>query len=318
MPLSPITPVVIQGPGCIEFDSAIYFFNGGGLTSSLKRETNDTPSEFGNLGKTLKSAMQVHSFTPAGERKNFGKMYPYTHLNLGKRIFNPGGAANKPVKIHTWEDQITITYPRGAMTKSSPMTLSPNKTIFGAMEISCLGDTTKLPTAVDFWKTVGAAGTDVWPVTFDETLVSKEIFHAALGAIAAPFNAISAKEGFEVGIDYGLKPIPCDEVGIADQVLESITTSCKFIPANVTVTDIETVLKLQGANAVKIGQMLGVKGQNIVIASDSLSVTLSNMGVESFEEIFKSSEHRFKQLSLINRITFTAGVMDSFFTITAT
>ena len=300
----------------MELDSAVYFFNGGGVTDALNRETNPTPSEFGDLGKTLKSQRQVISFTPVGERKNFAKMFPYGKANLGRRIFNLGGAASKTVKIHTWEDQMTITYPRGAVTKAPSLSLSPNKTILGAMEITCMGDTTKLPTATDFWKTV--AGSDTWPVVFDETLVSKEIFHAALGALSAPFNAMSALFGFDVEIQYMLKPLPDDEVGIADYVLESIVPTCKFIPANVPIADIETLLKLQGTTAVKIGQLLATKGQDMVIASDSLSVTLHDMGADSFAWVYKTGEHRYKELTLCNRISYTTGAVDDFFTIVAT
>jgi hypothetical protein len=312
-----IHPTYIQGPAVVEYDGAFHFSNGG-IPVSYDTSTNNTPSDVvGELGETLKSRVTKVSVPLVGERKNFTKVFPYTGAHLGKRIFNPGGAANKPLKIHTLEDQQTITFARAALTKAAGMSLGPNKTMWSSnVEWSVLSDATKAPTAADALLTIAAwANGFVFP-TEDDSLITKDIFHAALGAMEAPFNAMSALAGFDVDINYAFDELPADEVGIADMVLKSIIPTVKFIPANLTQAQAESLLRLQGAGALLPGQFIGVKGQSLVIASDNLSVTLANMGAKSYAESYKPGEHRLKELTFSSKITYSNSTLDSIFTIT--
>ena len=313
----PIQPLVIQGPAVVEYDGAFHFSNGG-VSITLDTATNNTPSDIGGeLGKTLKSRANKISVPLVGERKNFTKLYPYTGAAIGKRIFNPAGAANKPIKIHTWEDQQTITFARGALTKAPGMSAGPNKTLWSsAVEFSALGDSTKAPTAVDFWRTIGAFANGFTYPTPDETTITKDIYHAALGALAAPYSAMTALTGFDIEIAYAFKTIEADEVGIAEMTLESIIPTVKFVPANLTQAQVDTLLRTQGASALLPGQSIGVKGQSLVIASDNLSISLANMGAESFAETYKGGEHRLKELTFSGKVTWTAATLDTIFTLT--
>jgi hypothetical protein len=304
-------PTILQGPACVEFDGGFYFSKDG-VEESLRRESNKTPSDLGgDIGETLKSQEMEISVTPVGERKNFGKIFPYNVVNLGKRIFNPGGAASKTLKIHTWEDSQTITYPRAALVESPTLGLGPNQTLFkSALKFKCLGDATKQPTDAAFWKTI--AGADTWPAQFDETLVTKEVFKAAFGA--APYAVISALSGWEVAIAYGLKAIDADEVGTADYAVDSITCTAKGIIANLTPAQVDTLVRLQDATALRIGGYFA-GATDLVIASDNLSITLAKCGAKETGYVYRTGTHRMKEVMWVNKLMWTAGVANPLFTI---
>jgi hypothetical protein len=307
----PIQPVVIQGPACVEFDGAFHYSNGG-VTVDLTTATSATPSDaFGELGDTFKSRVAKVSVPLVGERKNFDKIYAHSMAGIGRRLFNPAGAANKPLKVHSYEDLQTYTFARAGVYAAPTLNLSPNKTLFsGSLEFLAAADYSKAPTATDFWRTIAAITGGTWPAQFDADLVTKEIFHASIGALAAPFNALSARDGFEVTVGYKFGELSSDEVGIVDYALVAVTVGLKFAPANLTKTDPDTLLLSQGAGSLIPGVKIGKKGQTITITSDSLKVDLKNMGAKDLKELFAPSKDRIGDITFVNSVSTTAGVAD--------
>jgi hypothetical protein len=313
--LSTLQPTYLQGPCCIEFNGGFHFATGG-VTVDPGIETSDTPSDFaGNLGKSLKAAKWTISFTPVGELKNFSYLFAYGASALGKRIFNPASAANKPLKIHTWEDQQSISFPRAAVGKSPSLVFSPNKTVFGsAVEFHALGDNTVQPTVAGFWRAI--TGSDTFPSQFQAELVTKERAHAALGSRSAPYNAMTALQGFTFDTNYQFKWLEDDETGYADCVLESILPTTTFIPANLTQAQMDTLAAMEGSSAVRIGKMIGVIGEHLVVASENLTLTHKAVGVIKYGETYQTGTHRLREMTYTSRVTTTTkGTIDDLFTI---
>lgn len=306
-----IQPVIIQGPACVEFDGAFHY-TAGGVTIDFTTQTSNTPSDaLGELGETFKSRMAKVGVPLIGERKNFTKIYPYTMASIGRRLFNPAAAANKPLKVHSYEDLQTYTFARAGVYAAPTLNLGPNKTLFsGSLEFMASPDYSLAPTAPAFWRTIAAISGGTWPAQFDADKVTKEIFHATLGSLAAPFNAMSARDGFEVTVGYKFGELSSDEVGIIDYALESITTSVKFAPANFSKSDADSLIRLQNTGALMPGQKIGVKGQTLSIASDSLRVDLKNMGAKDHKEMFQTTKDRVGEIIFASSVSTTAGVAD--------
>lgn len=296
-----VLPTIIQGPAYLIHNS-YSFFSKDGFQENLDRTTFRVSSDLGgDSDERLQHQKTVLSFTPSGQVESIDKYFPHGPTAIGASVF---GATPKTIVIHTKTD--TITYPRGAVTKMPPLNLATNKTLFGAMELTAIGVPTVQPTDAAFWRTLSAAA--YTPTGVNPEKIKTDVYYATFGA--SPYDAIGSIAGFEIDIEMRLKEITADAYGLADIILESLFPTAKFIPSNLTQAQIDTLLNIQGADAMIPGQSFSKAGTDLVITSDSFVATLYNSGPKSTGATYKVGEHRFKEIMFSSKETFTSGAAD--------
>lgn len=309
---TPIPPIIIRGPAIVIRDG-LAIYTAGNITDRHTRTGQPTPTDmFGNVGDTLESEQRELSFQPAGELKSLVKLFPYGPSNLatassvGQSIF---GAADVACVIHTLAGQ-TITYPRSGISKSPILRMGPKVTPLGDMSIVCLGKRDTAPTEAGYWKSIATASfTDV---SFTEII--KDIYVASLGERSAPYDAMGARDGFELEFNPELETVPDDNVGIADMLVKSMMAKVRFKPNNLTEAERDALVNFDGADALLPGQYLG-RGpsgtpEDLTIDSDVFTAILHAAGVSAAEGGYGMAVDRNGQLEFTYKQTFTSGVPD--------
>ena len=300
------TPVIIQGPAIVTFNGQS-FYTKGGIKKTLKRDTFDvTTDAWGKVDERLTSQVTELSFTPAGNIGTTAQLtahFPYAASAIGQSIFNPAGGADLPLVIQTLAGE-TITYPRAAITKLPTLNLKATDTLLGEITFTALTSSSTQLTATGALKTNST--TAFSDTTFDPSKIFTAAYQAAWGS-TSPYNAMISTDGFEFSVDIGLKPVTVDVWGVVDMYLESIVATAKFAPANLTETQLDTLLNVQGTNAIVPGMSLAVAGTDLVISSAPLTVTLKNAGPKDADYIYTVGQHRFQGVQFISKRTFTTG-----------
>lgn len=305
-----ILPTIIQGPAVLIHNGAS-FYSEAGFDDSYEPETWKVRTDAaGEIDERFASDRRKFSWTPDGQMKDLTKYFPHAVTDIGKSMFGKA-APDDSVVIHTIDGR-KITYPRGVVTKSPILRLGPKSTLFGQMEITCIGKAATQRTAADYWKTVTALA--FADATFDETKISSAIYSAAFGL--APYDAMGALDGFEVEIQYEIDTMKAIDVGIANLVLKGMTGMARFKPDNLTEAQIDTLLGRQGVGALQPGESLAKSNTNLVIASDVFSATLFKAGPKSIKGKYATGVHLHDTLEFTSKRTWTAGAANPLFVFT--
>jgi len=201
-----------------------------------------------------------------------------------------------PLQIVSKNEGMIYTYERSGILKAPGVHLGASKGFFsGDMQWAVLGSLTKEATADGYWQTaIAAAFADA---TFDETKIKRYRYTAAYGDDEA-FAAISAQQGFDVAIEYGTTELSDDNVGVGDIILQSLSATVKFIPSNLTQAQVDTLINLQGADALLPGDSVAKDGgKSLVIsgadAASGFTATLNGCGFADSAREYASGKNRF-------------------------
>ncbi len=313
---NPVLPVIKRGAGIFVHNSLAYYFDQSGGGVSVSRATEQvTDDHFGRLGETSHGTpVGEVSLTPTGMIRSLAKLYPYGPAIIegvtrgwyaGQSIFNGTGY------FHMKNGDKAL-YARAGVYKSPTLMLSSRKQVFGGMSFRFINKIDVPPTDGAVLKTVSNASfTDV---TFDESLIVKDNYTATLGARSTPFDAMGAREGFELEATYGLTEVPDDGVGVADILVDSVAWRCKFAPNNLTEAQLDELCSWQGTNAIVAGQDVTFLDEDLIIDGGPLTVTMHKVGVVKAENGYGVKKDRNGNIELVNRMTFTAGVPDPLIT----
>lgn len=306
-------PTIIQGPAFIGVNGHVQYVQKD-ITMNGQPESWNPESSFGPLGERHKARKDVISYTPVGMLTAALLDFFYAaHLDatkIGKSVINSGAPT---VFISSITENKTYTWSRGGLTKPPGLMLKPTATAFGEAEVTCIGKAATSPLDAAFWKAAEAAATA--DTSFDETKVISDIYAAALSDHASPYDNMGGMDGFELDFGYGVKEIPNGDVGIADLILESLSTGLKFAPSNMTEAQVDSLLALQGASAILPGQPYARDLNDIDITGTQVGwvFSLKGVGAKSSGRIYQIGEHRFKELLFVNQRTFAAGVPNPLF-----
>lgn len=302
-----ILPTIIAGPAIV-IHNGQSFYSKGNIEVEHTRNTFQIETDMhGPIDERLDHDQVVLSFEPVGQIENIAKYFPYGVANIGTSIFAGGDLS---VVIHTKDGQ-TITYPKGAVTQFPELRLGVKQTLFGNIQITCLGKSATQRTAADYWKTIASAAFS--DTTFDETKILTQPFAAAYGD--APYDSMGSKEGFLVNIQPQIEPIMVDEIGIGDLRLVGLTATASFRPSNLTEAQIDTLLKHSGTGALEPGQSLAKADTDLVIASAGFSATIHSAGPKDMRFLYGQTEHRHGVLGFMAKRTWTSGAADALFTL---
>lgn len=301
-------PTIIQGPALVTHNG-YSFYSEGAVTVRYQRETfNPGAAAYGKLGERLKSTRAVISFTPAGmyTSATAAKYWPYGATSVGASVFT--GSALPTVILPLSGNK--ITYPRGGITKLPELRLSPVKTMWGAMEITCLGDPALEPTNAGYFQVVAATTADT---NFDETKIVTPRYTAAYGS--SPFDAMEPdEEGFVVEPILGLKEMMPANFGLTDIIIESLGLRARFKPINLTEAQIATLINLQDAAAKRPGDVIASTTTDLVISGTGVTFTAKYMGAADAGLVYSPGEFRQGEVAFHNVRKWSAGVPQALWT----
>jgi hypothetical protein len=286
------------------------------VTENVESWNPDT--YMGPLGDRHKSRKDVLAFTPVGMITTALLDFFYAaFLAPGTTIGRSIVGATPTVQVASIAENKTYTWQRGGMSKPPSLQLKPSSTAFGAMEAACIGSAAVQPLSATFWKAAETAA--LADASFEESSIISDIYKMALGARQTPFDAMGGVAGFEVDFGFMVQDVPMGDVGIADMILKGLGTGVKFAPSNLTESQVDTLLGLQGASAVLPGQAYAKAAEHAVISGTQSGwiFTVKTQGAKNTGRVYAIGEHRFRELVMVNQRTWTAGAADPLFGYTA-
>ena len=298
-----VTPSIIPGPAVIKH-SGFTFYSKDGFRLNHNIESFPIVSDMVGQADTRKlKDLTTISWTPDGQVKSLAKYFPHALADIGKSIFGKATGSDA-VEIWTQNGQ-KHTWHRGAVWKSPQLRLKPSDTLFGDMEIVCIGKAATQRTDAAYFKTLAA--TAFADTTYDETSIMTAQYSAAWGA-AAPYDAMGSLGGFEIDIEYEMSQIDSVDFGVAEITLDSIIARARFIPNSLTEAQLDTLIGFQGADAIGIGESFAKAGNDLVIASDVFSATIHKAGPAGYASMFARGKHRHDAVEWFSKRTWTNGV----------
>lgn len=317
--MSQVLPVIIRGPAIVTFNSMVFYVRGD-IRDSFKRETFTVEDDFhGIIGvRSAGHGMRTITFQPAGELKTLAKYWPYGPSSLVAGASAIGGSIfTGPLVIHTKAGK-TYTYPKAGMARMPSLFLGTKKPIIGPMEFHVIGDYSTTPTDTDFFETIASSAFS--DTSFDAAKIVYGLYSAALGSRSAPYNAIGAREGFTFEPTITLEQCLDDNVGVADELLTSVSWRCKFAPNNLTREQLDTLVQLQDTNVIlpgeDVGRGPGGTPEDLVVSGPGLTATLHKAGIVSTDGGFGTKIDVNGEIEFANSMSFTTGVANALVTLT--
>jgi len=312
-----ILPTVIQGPARVAVGGVVLHVQND-ITVNQQVDSWNPASAFGPIGERHRSRKDVLSLTPVGMINAglldffYGAYSAPTTTLVGASI-----AASAAPVISSITENKTYTWQRGGLTRPPSLALKPTSTAFGALELTCWGKAATQPLDTAFWH--GAEGVVGADATFEESSIISDLYKAALGVRATPYDAMGGMDGFDIEFNYETREIPASDLGIADIILSGIGLVVRFAPSNLTEAQVNVLLAIQNTGAILPGQAYAKAGENLVITgiNSGWVFTVATVGAKRSERVYAVGEHRFRQLEFVNQRTWTAGVAQALLTCTA-
>jgi hypothetical protein len=167
------------------------------------------------------------------------------------------------------------------------------------------------PTSASAWKAITSEA--FADTTFDPSTVRMGQYTAAWGTVA-PYNSMISEDGFLLRPSITTESILVDNYGVIDMALKSVTGTAQFKPANLTESQMDTLITLQGSGAMMTGQAIGDGGNDLVISSNLLSATLKMGGAVDYELMYATGKLRMGEVAFGAATTFNNGAPNPIFT----
>lgn len=306
-----ILPTILQGPAYITH-GGVTTFVAGDVAVSLTRDTWNPETAQGPLGERLKATSAKVTLTPVGMLTAANLNYYYAaHLSPSTTVGR--SALNGALVIVSIPSAKSYSYAKGALVKPPNLQLGPGKTAFGSMDFLVIGDPAVQPLTAAQLKTSETA-VDPLSTGFEEASITSDIYKAAWGA--SPFDAMGSMDGFEIEFGQTMQNIMAGDIGIADVILTGLSIGATFMPSSLTETQIDTLLRIDGAEALLPGQEIARgaaatpgTAKDLVITGTQLSgvFTAKAVGAKDAGFTYKMGEHRLKAVSFVNSRRWTTG-----------
>jgi hypothetical protein len=305
-------PLRIHGPAVVLFNGVTYYFKTG-LKGAIRRSRVKIEVDaFGEIAEVAKDCVVEFTGTPAGAIRaaDLAGQMPYLPSQIGQSIF---GTADVPLVVQTMNDGAQITWQRGAISKYAPILLSAaHGTIYkGEMTFSCLMGSDFEPTSASAWKAITSEA--FGDTSFEASTVRMGQYTAAWGT-AAPYNSMISEDGFLLRPSITTENILVDNYGVIDMALKSVTGTAQFKPANLTESQVDALIALQGSGAMLTGQAIGDGGNDLVMSSNLLTATLKMAGAVDYELMYATGKLRTGEVAFGAATTFSSGVPEPVFT----
>ncbi len=312
-----ILPVIIQGPAYMTH-GGVTTFVAKDIAVSLTSESWEPETAYGKIGKRLKARTAKFTVTPVGMVTAANLAYYYRE-HLAPATYIGVSMCASSLVIVSIPSALKYTWAKAAKTKAPSLHCGPDKTAFGSMEFEAIGDPAIQPLTAAHLKTAEEAAGSL-STGFEESSIDSDIYKAAYGA--SPYDAMGSLNGFD--IDFGLEPkkIYAGDVGVADIILASLDTAVSFEPSSLTETQVDGLLKLDGAEALLPGQEFarGAAASagtpvDLVITGTQLAhvFTCKAVGAMDAGYTYVLGEHRLKAVKFVNSRRWTTGAETALF-----
>lgn len=314
-----ILPTILQGPAYVVHGGVTTFLQAGAEVA-LNRNTWNPESALGAIGERLKSNSATLSATPVGMLTKANCDYYYAnHISPSTKVGK--SLLLSALVIVDMGASKSYTYAKGALTKAPNLHLGPGKTAFGSMEFVGIGDPAVQPLTAAQLKisetVVGSLDTG-----FEESSIVTDIYKAALGADSTPFNGMGSMDGFDIDFPMTIRNIEAGDVGIADIVLAGLGIGVSFAPSNLTEANVDTLLRIDGTEALLPGQEIarglvasaGTPKDLVVTGTQSAATfTAKVVGCKDAGYTYQIGVHRHKGLKFVNSRRWATGAETALF-----
>ena len=293
----------IKGPAIVTHDSQTYYSEGDIRVTDISESFDISSAVDGKIDERLKSAAWEIAFTPVGEVEAAAKYFPWNVDNIGENIF---GATDLTVAVQSKAGQLE-TWANGAVIRMPVVNLSAQVIPFAEMRILCLNkkDTDRTTEGAFMALTANAfSNTD-----FDETKILTPGYTAAYGG--SPYAEMNSISGFVFDAGMVVRPEYVDRFGQIGATITGFNPTVRFTPTGLTMAQWDTLVAVDGANAVEVGASFAAAGGTDLIinkAAGNLKVTLFDAGIRTSGNIFGNTASRFSELLFIGKQTYSSGV----------
>jgi len=256
-----------------------------------------TSSIFGKSTERVSDLMARISFTPVGQWTTnlLAQMYPHTNPTIGASLF---GSTDTPVAVWPISGTERITFTSGAVTKMPGLIMSATETSFKEMEITCVLKNNAARSAVDALYTIAnATFTDN---TFNLAQIMTVPYTVSLASLTSPWNSIMTEAGVEIDFDFQTAPVKVNSLGTVDMSVAGLDISVKMKPLGMSVADVLTRLRIQGAGTA-IGGDLSASGNNLTCTggSGNPQVVINNVRLKAAGGVYGNQALRHDTIEFI-------------------
>lgn len=234
-----------------------------------------------------------------GAWENLTVLFPAAVMTpvVGASIF---GATDLPLVIHGRNGD-TITYHNAHLTRLADLFLGVDSELFASdVEFTALIKDGGDPEDTDAYYTAGTAAYS--DAAFAKTNFKRARWSAAWGTKTG-FTAFAAQKGFNISWDMRTKPLPTDGLGTVDMALEGLVGTCRCIPIQPTIAQIEAVMQGRAH-----GALLSAGAADLVLTeSGGGTVTLKAAGALEHGYAFGVEPLRIGEMAWATTRGFTAG-----------
>ncbi len=257
----------------------------GDVTINKNPELFGIQGTFGGLlDERVKSIAHTVTFTHDGRLADLlAIMFPHGSERIGQSIFSDTPLVILDVNGDRW------TYHNAALTSIGAANLTTQGPAGVTMTFTCLHvSTAEVISDEASLFTFDSAITFTQPVQNPDHILT-DLYTAAWGA-TPPYDAMYAKDGFNLSISISTAPETSDRRGINTMILTDMSASVTFNPEGLEVTDIDAMLKHQGAGAKIGGSIRG--GNDLILTGPTLIFTLKNAGLVNDNQVFSNARRR--------------------------
>ncbi len=253
------------GPGVVIVGST-YLYTDGNIQVEDGVETFPiNVNGYGETDKRRKASITKISFKPVGMFTSgiAALLQPYLNYTEGQSM---AGGSDTAVYVHPFSGVGKRAYPCGFISNFVSFQLSASKTVWGNVEITCIGaNNTAQDGAAKFLTLSDAAMSDT---SFANSSVKTVPYTASLGALSSPWDAIAVSaEGFKVSGSLETELIEVDGEGYVDMRLKKVSMQTAFQPMGVTAAQ---VLALHTAfQTAKVGVSIAGLGATLTVTGGS-------------------------------------------------
>jgi hypothetical protein len=315
-----VLPTILQGPAYIVHDSVTTFAQAG-VSFSIKRDTWNPASAYGPIGPRLTATSATISITPVGMVTAANLNYYYKHF-LAPATYVGKSLLASTLVIVDINNTKQYTFAKAALTKPPSLHLGPDKTAFGSMEFTAIGDASVQPLATGQFKTND--GTPSLSTGFEEGSITSDIYKAAWGA--SPYDAMGSITGFDIDFSLETKNVMAGDIGIADVVLSGLGLAASFAPSSLTEAQLDNLLRnnntvgfaetlLPGQEIARGAAATPGTAKDLVITGTQLAgvFTAKVQGAESADYEYVVGNHRFKGVKFSGARRWTTGAETALF-----
>lgn len=300
---------VVRGPGTVDMNG-VQIFDNDVINLDWGLETMKVrTSVHGDVDTWKTDVTSRLTFTPCGRLTSniLGKMYPHGTPNIGASIF---GASDVPTTVHSTAGKKKLIHATALIGMPS-LKLSSKATAFASnAEVMGLIRNTMDPTDANSMFT---SSEEEWSGSFDTDDIKGGLYIGTWTDGVSPLT-IYTEDGWDVEFEMNITYFYADGIGTYDAQLDGVTVRAKCTPVNLSESEVEDNMKIQGDGA-GLGKSMRPGKTLTVEATGALSVVLQEAALMEGPRRWGSGVLRNGQIGFEAHRKLTGGVPAELFSV---